>query len=75
LADKATSKIIGGQIIVHKGAAERINMLSMAILKGATAQELNMADFCYSPPCSDTWAAEAIAAQGLVRRLERKKDG
>jgi len=73
LADKTTGKIIGGQIIVHKGAAERINMLSMAILKGTTAQELNMADFCYSPPCSDTWAAEAIAAQGLVRRLERKK--
>jgi NADH oxidase (H2O2-forming) len=75
LADKATSKIIGGQIIVHRGAAERINMLSMAILKGATAQELNTADFCYSPPCSDIWAAEAVAAQGLVRRLESKKSG
>ena len=72
-ADKKNGKIIGGQILCKSGAAERVNMLSVAILKGITVGELHMADFCYSPPCSDIWAAEAIAAQGLARRLERGK--
>ena len=71
LADKKSCKIIGGQILVKKGAAERVNMLSAAILKGMTASELHMADFCYSPPCADIWAAEAVAAGGLVKRLEK----
>lgn len=73
LADKKDGRIIGGQILVNRGAAERINMLSVAILKHMTASELHMADFCYSPPCSDIWAAEAISASGLARRLERRK--
>lgn len=73
LADKKDGRIIGGQILVNKGAAERVNMLSIAILKGITASELHMADFCYSPPCSDIWAAEAIAASGLARKLDRGK--
>jgi NADH oxidase (H2O2-forming) len=71
LADKKNGRIIGGQVLVKRGAAERVNMLSAAILKGMTAGEMHMADFCYSPPCADIWAAEAVAAGGLAKRLER----
>lgn len=74
LADKKDGRIIGGQVIAKEGVAARINMLSLAIQNGMTARELQMADFCYSPPCSDTWAPEAIAATGLARRLQRKFD-
>jgi NADH oxidase (H2O2-forming) len=74
IALKDTGVIIGGQVMVSRGAAERVNMLSAAILKGITASELHMADFCYSPPCSDIWAAEAIAAGGLERRLGKTPD-
>lgn len=73
LADTATGRILGGQVVVETGAAQRVNMLSIAILKGMTVSELHMADFCYSPPCSDIWAPEAIAAGSLERRLERSK--
>jgi NADH oxidase (H2O2-forming) len=73
LADKKTGRIIGGQVITDSGAAQRVNMLSVVILKGMTAGELHMADFCYSPPCQDIWAAEAVAADGLARRLGRTK--
>ena len=71
LADKNTGRLIGAQVIVDKEAALRTNMLSLAILKGMTPNELQMADFCYSPPCSDIWAAEAVTAGGLIRKLER----
>jgi NADH oxidase (H2O2-forming) len=74
LADRETGRLIGGQVIVGAGAALRVNMLSLAILNGMTARELHMADFCYSPPCSDIWAAEAIAADGLERRLRRARN-
>lgn len=73
LADKGSGKIIGGQVVVGSGAAERVNMLSLAILNGMKAGEIYSADFCYSPPCQDIWAAEAVAAGGLARRLEKSK--
>lgn len=73
LANRNDGKLVGGQVLVQRGAAERVNMLSAAILKGMTASELHMADFCYSPPCADIWAAEAVAAGGLVKRLERDR--
>ncbi len=73
LADKNDGRLIGGQVIVNEGAAQRVNMLSLAILNRMTAEELHMADFCYSPPCSDIWAAEAIAAGGLATRLRKSR--
>lgn len=73
LADKKTERIIGAQVIAQSGAAQRVDTLSLAILKGMTAGELHMADFCYSPPCQDIWAAQAAAAGGLARRFERAK--
>jgi len=71
LAEKPSGRLIGGQVIVKQSAAYMVNMMSIAIFKGVTAAELQMADFCYSPPCSDIWAAEAIAAGGLLRRLAK----
>jgi NADPH-dependent 2,4-dienoyl-CoA reductase/sulfur reductase-like enzyme len=73
LADKKDGRLIGGQVIVDSGAALRVNMLSLAILNRMTASELHMADFCYSPPCADIWAAEAIAAGGLATRLRKSR--
>jgi NADH oxidase (H2O2-forming) len=76
IADSTSCRILGAQIVAPSGAgvAQRINGLSIAILKGATAQELANADFCYSPPVSDIWAAEAVAAQALLRRIETERN-
>ena len=74
LANKEDGKVVGAQVIAKEGVAARVNMLSLAIQNHMTARELQMADFCYSPPCSDTWAPEAIAATGLAKRLQRKFD-
>ena len=73
LADKSNGRLIGGQVIADQGAAQRVNMLSLAILNKMTVDELHMADFCYSPPCSDIWAAEAITAGGLATRLRKSR--
>jgi NADH oxidase (H2O2-forming) len=73
LADKSNGRLLGGQVIVETGAAQRVNMLSLAILNRMTVSELHMADFCYSPPCADIWAAEAITAGGLATRLRKSR--
>jgi NADH oxidase (H2O2-forming) len=75
IADSASCRILGGQIIAppQAGVAQRINQLSIAILKSVTVWELASADFCYSPPVSDIWAAEAVAAQALMRRIESER--
>jgi NADH oxidase (H2O2-forming) len=75
IADSASNRILGGQVVApcQAGVAQRINALSVAILKSVTAQELAGADFCYSPPVSDIWAAEAVAAQALIRRIESER--
>lgn len=75
IADSASGRILGGQIVApcQAGVAQRINALSVAILKSVTMQELADADFCYSPPVSDIWAPEAVAAQALIRRIESQR--
>ena len=70
IADSATHRLIGGQIISKTSLAGRVNALSIAIEKKITVEELSRADFCYSPPVSDVWDPLAVAAQGLLRKLK-----
>ncbi|MCX7704138.1 MAG: hypothetical protein N2234_08605 [Planctomycetota bacterium] len=71
IAEKQTGKILGAQILCREAAALRVNLISTAILAGVTVSQFADSDFCYSPPCSDIWAPEAIAAQTIMRRLKR----
>ncbi|MFH1421810.1 MAG: FAD-dependent oxidoreductase, partial [Planctomycetota bacterium] len=73
IADKNTQRILGAQFLApgETGVAQRVNAMSLAIMKQMTLNEIINADFCYSPPCTDIWSAEAVAAQTLLRRLQR----
>ena len=73
LAEKDGGRLVGAQVLCERGAALRVNMLSLAIERRMSAAEVAGADFCYSPPCADVWAAEAVCAQSLVRRLEKRR--
>ena len=72
LADPATGKLVGAQVLAEITVPDTINTLSLAIQNGMTISQIAMADFCYAPPCADIWAPASIAAQGLERKLAAK---
>ena len=42
-------RILGAQVVGERGAARRVDVLSMAIQKGATVFDLEEAELCYAP--------------------------
>ncbi len=59
-----TRIILGGQIVGKQGAVLRTDVISVAIKKEMTVDELGMQDFCYSPPFARTWDILNIAGNG-----------
>lgn len=61
--------LLGGQVIASDGAAERVNLLALAIKKGVTIDELSRIDYCYVPPACDVIEPLVVAAEAILRRL------
>jgi NADPH-dependent 2,4-dienoyl-CoA reductase/sulfur reductase-like enzyme len=72
VVNKQTQRILGGQIVGHKGAAKRIDTIVTAITAGLTAQQLIDLDLAYAPPFSGAWDPVQIAARRV--RTEAAKD-
>lgn len=68
IARRKERKVIGGQII-GDGAAERANLLALAIKQGMTVDELSRIEYCYAPPVNDCIEPIIVAADALLRRL------
>jgi len=66
-----SERVIGGQIVGGESVAQRINMISLAIQKGATVWELGKADTCYAPPVADTWEPVALASELAGLKIRR----
>lgn len=52
VADRATGRILGAQIVGKSGVDKRIDVLATAITFGATAEDLSHLDLAYAPPFS-----------------------
>ncbi len=61
--NKDTNVILGGQIMGKNGAALRAGVLSAAIEKSMTIQEMALLDLGYTPPYGTTWDILNIAAE------------
>jgi len=68
-----SGRIVGGQVVCRTAAALRVNILSVVVERGMSVYDLSVSDFCYSPPCADVWAPEAVCATAALRRLEAQK--
>ncbi len=70
--DKNTGIILGAQCAGEQGAAERINIISMAIEFGITLDELSRTEMAYAPPVSEVYDPLLRAADFGLRRMKRK---
>lgn len=54
IADRATGRVLGAQIVGESGADKRIDVIATAITFGAKAEDLFHLDLAYAPPFSTT---------------------
>jgi NADPH-dependent 2,4-dienoyl-CoA reductase/sulfur reductase-like enzyme len=53
--------LIGGQIVGHKGAVLRVDVLATAIQAQMTTEQLGLLDLVYAPPFARTWDVLNVA--------------
>jgi NADPH-dependent 2,4-dienoyl-CoA reductase/sulfur reductase-like enzyme len=63
VADRASGRLLGGQIVGGAGAGKRIDVIAAAIWNGMTASELAWVDLAYAPPFGGVWDLVLIAAR------------
>ncbi len=71
LADRASRRVLGAQIVGEEGAAKRIDVVATAITAGMTVDDLVDLDLCYAPPVSPTWDPVQVAARQTAAALAR----
>jgi NADPH-dependent 2,4-dienoyl-CoA reductase/sulfur reductase-like enzyme len=71
VADRASGRVIGGQIVGGPGAAKRIDTIATAVTAGLTAHQVVDLDLAYAPPFSPVWDPVATAARSLLKVLDR----
>lgn len=63
-------KILGGEIIGGEGVAEKMDLISFAIQKNSTIEDLLKLDYCYTPPIISAHNALVLAAENAQRKLK-----
>ena len=69
VVDKATKRIIGGQVAGGEDVTQRVNLLALAIQAKMTVYDLAMMRTAYAPPVADVWEPIVLAADVACRRL------
>jgi NADPH-dependent 2,4-dienoyl-CoA reductase/sulfur reductase-like enzyme len=75
LAEVASGRLLGAQIIGREGAAKRVDVCAMALWTEMTVHELMQTDLSYAPPFSPVWDPVQVAARvlsGKLRHLPRQ---
>jgi NADPH-dependent 2,4-dienoyl-CoA reductase/sulfur reductase-like enzyme len=63
VVERATGRLLGGQIVGEEGAAKRIDALALALWNEMTVDALVDVDLAYAPPFSPVWDPVLIAAR------------
>ena len=69
IADPATRRLLGVQIVGGPGAGKRIDAAAACLWMGATVDELAWMDLSYAPPFATAWEVLQVAARRLAERL------
>jgi NADPH-dependent 2,4-dienoyl-CoA reductase/sulfur reductase-like enzyme len=69
VAEAATGRVVGGQIVGGRGAGKRIDTIATAVWNGMTVEEVVGLDLAYCPPYSPVWDPVQVAARKLLDQL------
>lgn len=69
IADRATRRLLGAQIVGAEDAALRIDVAGTALAAGLTVDDIVMLDLAYAPPFSSVWSPIQVAARAAVKEL------
>ncbi|RLI72715.1 hypothetical protein DRO91_00545 [Candidatus Heimdallarchaeota archaeon] len=73
IARSSDGKLLGGEVFGEEKVDENVNYIAFALQTGLTVYDLLTLDFCYAPAVSETIYPIVIAADAIVRKIERKK--
>lgn len=63
LAERATGRLLGAQIVGREGAAKRIDVCAVALWNAMTVEDMTSLDLGYAPPFSPVWDPVLVAAR------------
>jgi NADPH-dependent 2,4-dienoyl-CoA reductase/sulfur reductase-like enzyme len=69
VADRASRRLLGAQIVGAEDAALRIDVAGTALAAGLTVDDVVMLDLAYAPPFSSVWSPIQVAARAAVKAL------
>lgn len=75
IADKATKKLLGAEIIGEGVVDKRIDVIATALTFGATVDQVGKLDLAYAPPYAMSMDAIIVAANVLGNKLSEKTVG
>ena len=71
ICDARSGKIIGAQAIGTRGAAERVNIISLAIESNISLDEISRLEMAYCPAVSEVYDPLLRAVDFTIRRIKR----
>ncbi|HSO97195.1 MAG TPA: FAD-dependent oxidoreductase [Acidimicrobiia bacterium] len=69
VAEVATGRLLGAQIVGEEGAAKRVDVLAAAIWNDMTVGEVASMDLSYAPPFAPVWDPTLMAARRAAAEL------
>ncbi|KRC65866.1 flavoprotein oxidoreductase [Aeromicrobium sp. Root236] len=69
IADRATRRLLGAQIVGGEDSALRIDVAATALAAEMTVDDIVMLDLAYAPPFSSVWSPIQVAARAAVKAL------
>jgi len=75
IADKASHRILGAQVIGEGVVDKPIDTLAVGIALGMTAEQLSGMDLAYTPPFASALSSSIVAANVLLNKLSGKLRG
>jgi pyruvate/2-oxoglutarate dehydrogenase complex dihydrolipoamide dehydrogenase (E3) component len=70
LAEKASGRLLGAQIVGEEGAAKRIDVFATALIAEMTVEDMVSLDLSYAPPFAPVWDPVLVAARKAWEAVE-----
>lgn len=69
VADRLSTRLLGGELVGREGAAMRVNVLATALAGEMSVAELQNLDLVYAPPFAPIWDPLLVAANQLAKKV------